>query len=242
MLGLTRSRRPFLLRGGRGGGGEGFGHISPEFSPKFFTKNFDPPKNKLMASLNRPKRKELGAVKKVTSTSSKKEVGGRRGRGGKVGGEDAGRVEGLGERNPEGNSTRLELVIDGLDEGKNKCRAHNNVRELLRPLIAELAFFAVRNRVRKPSPSRPSICKGPNYQAREVRGHACAQGLKEGLYESKRQRILEILKGPSASPGVEKDRKRRGVHNFVKNAKGFLLWLSWLVFEGPNEFNVKRII
>ena len=66
--------------------GEGFGHISPEFSPKFFTENSDPPKDKLMASLNRPKRKELGAVEKVTSTSSKKEMGGRGGGGGEVGG------------------------------------------------------------------------------------------------------------------------------------------------------------
>ena len=100
-----------------------------------------------------------------------------------MGGEDAGRVDGLGDGNPEGNTTRLELVIDGLDEGKNKCSAHNNVRELFRPLIAELAFFAIRNRMRKPSPSRPSICKGSNNQAREVRGHASAQGIKKGLNE-----------------------------------------------------------
>ena len=221
---------------------EGLGHISPEFSPKFVTQNSDPPKNKLIFSLNRPKRKELGAVEKVTSTSSKKEVGGRGGGGGKVGGEDAGRVEGFGRRNPEGNPTRLELSIDGLDEGENESRANNNVREFLRALIAELASFAVRNRVRKPSPSRPSIGKGPNNQAREVRGHACAEGMKEGLYESKGQRKLEIFKRPSTSPGVEKDRKRRGMNNPMKNAKGLLLWLSWLVLECSNEFNVNGVI
>ena len=57
--------------------------------------------------------------------------------------EDAGRVVGLGDSNPVGNSTRLELLIDGLNEWEDKSRTNNNMGEFFRANPAELASFAV---------------------------------------------------------------------------------------------------
>ena len=96
--------------------------------------------------------------------------------------------------------------------------------------------------MRKPGSSRPCICKGPNHKAREVGGQACAEGLKKGLNESKGQGKLEIFKRPSASPGVEKDRKGSRMDNSMKNVEGLLLWLSWLVLKRSDEFNINRVI
>ena len=82
-------------------------------------------------------------MEKVARTSSKKEMGSR-GRGGRhMGSEDAGRVVGLWDSDSEGNPTRLELLIDGLNEGEDKSRTNNNMGEFFMANPAELAIFAV---------------------------------------------------------------------------------------------------
>ena len=105
---------------------------------------------------------------------------------------DAGRVVRQGGRNPEENFSRLELKVDGLDKGEDERRAHHNVRELFRASPTELAVFAISDRMRKPSPSRPCIGEGPNNKAREMGGRTCTEGFKERLNESERH--MEIFK------------------------------------------------
>ena len=46
-----------------------------------------------------------------------------------MGSEDAGRVVGLRDSDSEGNPTRLELLIDGLNEGEDKSKTNNNMGE-----------------------------------------------------------------------------------------------------------------
>ena len=91
------------------------------------------------------------------------------------------------------------------------------MRKFFRANPTELANFAVSDRVRKPSSSRPCVSEGPNHKAREMGRHAFAEGFKEGLNEGKGHLEMKIFKGPPASPSMEENRKGSRMHDSVEN-------------------------
>jgi hypothetical protein len=123
------------------------------------------------------------------------------------------------EREGEQKLFRSKEGIEGMDEGSKQLPTDNYVWEALRASVAEGASSNVGDRALEPGASCPGIVKGANAQRSKVRRATISEDLNviSDLLEGNMG--IEVLESPSGESAVHKVLDRRGMQDFVKNAK-----------------------